>query len=405
MKIKRFVDKDSRGAMAQARSALGPEAVILSNKRVGNQIELVAAIDIDEIARLAEDSDPATADTPAGLTLVNSSSTLSGLQEELGQLRSMVEGKLSEDTQQPVSRLSGSAEQILSEVDTQRFAPEATGSEDLLLRLLDFGLSRGLTDVVVRQLPETETAEDAWQLAMRYLCEQLPVMHCDALVDGGGRVALLGTTGVGKTTTLAKLAARYSLRHGKQHLAIVSTDCYRVGGQEQLQAFADYLDVPVFMASDARELRMALDQLQHKKMVLIDTPGFSQRDSRLAAQLELLTASGYATDSYLVLPATCAQKSLLDVVNAYEKTALSGAIVTKIDEAVELGGVIDVAVEARLPLAYMGTGQKVPEDLAPIEAQEFMNRALTRDVVEQRQSSLSQTLQNSLAAAMNRAIT
>ncbi|MFK7974648.1 MAG: flagellar biosynthesis protein FlhF [Halioglobus sp.] len=390
MKIKRFIDKDSRGAMAQARSALGPEAVILSNKRVGNQIELVAAIDIDEIARLAESSSTGSADSPASLSLVNSDSTLDGLQRELGQLRSLVEGRLSREA--GVS-IADSAE------------PESSENQSLIGRLLDFGLSRNSADLVARQIPETDTTEHAWALAVEYLRDQLPVTVPDSMVDSGGRVALVGTTGVGKTTCLAKIAARFVLRQGKENLAIVSTDCYRVGGQEQLQAFADYLDVPLFVASDARELRMVLDQLQHKKMVLVDTPGFSQKDAQLGDQISLLRGSGYTIDPYLVLPATGAQRALYEVVNAYEKTALAGAVVTKLDEAVELGGVIDVAVETRLPLAYMGVGQKVPEDLIPLDAQAFMNKALELTVAEQPTNSLSKTLQNSLAAAMNRAMT
>lgn len=399
MKIKRFVDKDSRGAMAQARSALGPEAVILSNKRVGNQIELVAAIDIDEIARLAENAENAAGAAPASLSLVSSDPALSGLQRELGDLRSMVEGQLGGAALQPVQGTSGAPvqDEPAAEVATQI-------RETLPPRLLNLGLSSALCSDITAQLPATDTIEDAWALALDYLQEHLAVMPSDAMVDGGGRVALLGTTGVGKTTSLAKLAARFVLRHGKEHLALVSTDCFRVGGQEQLQAFADYLDVPLFVATDARELRMALDQLQHKKMVFIDTPGFSQRDSRFAAQLETLHATGYAIDSYLVLPATGAHRSLREVVTAFDERALAGAVITKLDEAVELGGVLDVAVQSGLPLAYMGNGQKVPEDLQPIQAQEIINKALALTADEPRQRSLSQTLQNSLVAAMNRAI-
>lgn len=397
MKIKRFVDKDSRGAMAQARTALGPEAVILSNKRVGNQVELVAAIDIDEIARLAENPGSTPSTAPAALSLVNSDSALSGLQRELGDLRSMVEGQLSGVSERSPSEVSPREEQPV--------IPANQKSSELEARLLNLGLSSALADSVADQLPVTDSVEDAWALALDYLQDRLAVMPPDTMIDGGGRVALLGTTGVGKTTTLAKLAARFVLRHGKEQLALVSTDCYRVGGQEQLRAFADYLDVPLFVATDARELRMVLDQLQHKKMVLIDTPGFSQRDSLFSEQLELVGATGYPIDSYLILPATGAQRSLHEVVNALGAPALAGAVITKLDEAVELGGILDVAVQSQLPLAYVGMGQKVPEDLQPAQSQALIQKALALTTPEQRSRSLSQTLQSSLVAAMNRAMT
>lgn len=398
MKIKRFVDKDSRGAMAQARSALGPEAVILSNKRVGNQVELVAAIDLDEIARLAEATETGAQTHGANLTVVNSDSALSGLRQEVGNLRSMVEG-----------RMTGAAEAEGPESSHQA-SPAVTAGENtvsgdaLLARLGDLGVSRELSKNILQQLPATSDLEEYWALALDYIAEHVAVMAPDSMVDGGGIVALLGTTGVGKTTTLAKLAARFVLRHGKEQLALVSTDCYRVGGQEQLQAFANYLDVPLFVASDARELRLVLDQVQHKKMVLIDTPGFSQRDPRLAAQLELLISSGYAIDPYLILPATASARAAREVIDALGERALSGAVITKLDEAVELGGPLGVAMEARIPLAYVGTGQKVPEDMIPANTQTLINKALELTSVA-RPPSLSKTLQDTLTAAINRAST
>ena len=379
MKIKRFVDKDSRGAMAQVRSALGPEAVILSNKRVGDQIEMVAAIDLDEIAQLADKSAGHAAPSPPNLALVNNEPTLSGLQRELGDLRSMVERGVDE---------------TLGEQSVQSDAGE------LRQRLLAFGLPPAFIDDLVSMLPATGCTEDAWALAQEAMREQLPVLPLDSLVDGGGLLALRGTAGCGKTTTLAKLAARFVLRHGKEKIALVTTDCYRVGGQEQLQAFAQYLEVPLFVATDARELRMTLDQLQHKRLVLIDMPGLSQRNlEAVRAQDEMLGGSGYPIESCVVLPATSSGRVLDETVRAFAHGACA-AVVVKQDEAEEPGAALGALMTHRLPLAYVGTGQKVPQDLVPATADFFFNQV--PESTDQQTASLSQTLQDSLAASVTR---
>lgn len=384
MKIKRFVDKDSRGAMAQARSALGPEAVILSNKRVNGQIELVAAVDLEEIAAHGTgEQEIVPSGQVANLSLVSNDSTLSSLQQELSNLRSMVEGKLSDLAWQDMAGI-----------------PSAKAA--LQARLAELGLSRGMAGTIADHLPIQEDLDAYWKLAVDHLVGRLCVPTPDSMLDSGGLVALLGATGVGKTTTIAKLAARYVLRHGKEHLALVTTDCYRVGGQEQLQAYANYLDVPLFAATDESELRLTLDQLQHKKMVLIDTGGMSQRDPRLRGQFAMLNSVGYDIDCYAVLAATAPQGVLHEVINVFGANGLSGSIVTKLDEAVGLGGILEVAIESQLPLAYATSGQQVPEDLLPVRADDFVHQVL--DIAVEQPASLSETLQESLSAKINRAL-
>jgi len=229
----------------------------------------------------------------------------------------------------------------------------------------------------------------------------LPVMAQDQLIDTGGRIALRGTTGSGKTTTLAKLAARFVLRHTKEQLALITTDCYRVGGQEQLQAFADYLGVPLFIASDGKELRMALDQLQHKKLVLVDTAGLSQRDSAgIHGQSELLRQSGYDIGSCLVLPATATGRVLQETLEAFDSDNTLALVVTKQDETPEPGVVVGALVQNRIPLAYVGTGQKVPQDLVSATADTLLDAA--PDKTAQRSSSLSETLRSSLSVSATR---
>ena len=213
-------------------------------------------------------------------------------------------------------------------------------------------------------------------MALQMLASRVPVMREDALLDDGGVVAFLGATGVGKTTTIAKLAARFVLRHQRDQVALITTDCYRIGGQEQLQTFARYLGIPVVVATDDHELREALDYLMPRRLVLIDSAGMSQRDPRMREQFNTLNAVGYNIDSYVVLPATAQLRALREVVSLFGEDALAGAVITKVDESADLGGVLDVLIEHRLPVAYVSAGQKVPKDLVPASARALIDRAV-----------------------------
>jgi len=177
-------------------------------------------------------------------------------------------------------------------------------------------------------------------------------------------VALLGPTGVGKTTTVAKLAARFALRHGRRHVALVSTDSFRVGAEEQLFIFGKLLGVPVFSAGDASELGRVLDHVRDRRLVLIDNAGLNPRDLRLGAQLEMNRCVPFIK-SYLVLSAVLQSGVLREVVRAYRDVRLQGCILTKLDEAVTLGDLLGTVIRERLPVAYAADGQRVPEDLHP----------------------------------------
>lgn len=357
MKIKRFLERDSRTAMARARAELGVDAVILSNKTVDGQVELVAAIDLDEAdfehsetlaeRRREQGSGPAAVDA----------ATLAGLQRELGYLRSMIEGKL-------------------SQLSWRDMAGMPSAKAALQARLAGLGLTAGLCAPMVDILPAQGDVDDYWQVVLQMLVSRLAVPEADALINKGGIVALMGATGVGKTTTIAKLAARAVLKRGRDDVALVTTDCYRVGGQEQLQIFAQYLGIPCVVATDNRELQSALAKLKSRRLVLIDTAGMSQRDPRLHQQYETLHSTGYDIDTYLVLAATAQLRTLRETVELFSSNELTGAIVTKVDEAVELGAMLEVLIERDLTLAYVCNGQQVPNDLSPAVAREFVDQAV-----------------------------
>jgi flagellar biosynthesis protein FlhF len=250
-------------------------------------------------------------------------------------------------------------------------------TRDLLLAGYSASLARTITD----KLPDDFNAAEAQGWLASLLARNLATIDpVDELVARGGVYALIGPTGVGKTTTTAKLAARCAVRYGAGKLALLTTDSYRVGAQDQLRIYAKILGVAVHTVSDRHDLRQALESVRGKHLVLIDTVGIGQRDSRVAEQTQLLDHPDISR--LLLLNAAAQAETLEEVVTTYRRatdgtpTALAGAIVTKVDEAARTGGVLDVAIRNRLTLHYATNGQRVPEDLAIANARYLIDRSL-----------------------------
>jgi len=193
-------------------------------------------------------------------------------------------------------------------------------------------------------------------------------------VERGGVYALVGPTGVGKTTTTAKLAARCVVKYGAQSLGLITTDSYRIGAQDQLRIYGKILGVQVYTAQSEADLAQLLSTLSRKHLVLIDTVGMGQRDDRLAEQTRMLAQSDVRR--ILLLNAVAQAETLEDVARNYRGDGLHGAIITKLDEAVKLGGVLDVVIRHKLTLHYLATGQRVPEDLFLAESPGLLRRCL-----------------------------
>jgi flagellar biosynthesis protein FlhF len=183
------------------------------------------------------------------------------------------------------------------------------------------------------------------------------------MAEDGGVFAIVGPTGVGKTTSLAKIAARFVLRHRVDDLGLVCTDTYRVGARHQLLNFARLLRAPMQVAENAGDLRRILDGFAHKKLVLIDTAGMSQRDVRLTSQFDTLKAEGHSVRTVLALSAGADRGCLNEAMNVFKAARPEALIVTKLDEAATLGGVLSLSIRSNLPVAYLSDGQRVPEDL------------------------------------------
>lgn len=250
--------------------------------------------------------------------------------------------------------------------DRQRRSPARAA---LTKHLFAAGFSAQLVQMMVDNLPENVEDMDGGMDWIRSVLESnLPVMEDeDALMERGGVFALMGPTGVGKTTTTAKLAARCVMRFGASKVALLTTDSYRIGGHEQLRIFGKILGVSVHAVKDGADLQLALSELRNKHIVLIDTIGMSQRDRLVSEQIAMLCRAGQPVQRLLLLNATSHGDTLNEVVQAYQRAPdqqpLAGCILTKLDEATNLGGVLDTVIRYKLPVHYVSTGQKVPENL------------------------------------------
>jgi len=290
-------------------------------------------------------------------------------------------------------------ESQLSVLQWDRFSQSHPVRTVLLNLMSEMGLGADICDLVISHLDQlNDDPHKVWQQALGILARCLPISRRDLLAEGG-IVALVGSTGVGKTTTIAKLAARFAHTHGKRSVAMISTDHFRVGAQEQLQHFARLLEVPMLTASNSEELADRLDMLTDKKLVLIDTAGMSQRDLRLSEQFHKLQHSAPQIKPYLVLSANTQLAALNQTIESFGKVRLAGAFVTKLDEAASLGGIITASIRHQLPLTYCGTGQRVPEDLEAAKTHRIISKA-----VNLMQHYSEQTDQEALALRYNHII-
>ena len=243
----------------------------------------------------------------------------------------------------------------------------------LTTRLLDAGFSPGLIRKLCDSLSEDVTDEMVWAADVLQR-NVLTGENEPDIEDQGGVYAMIGSTGVGKTTSTAKLATSFATRHGAANLGLITLDAYRVGAHEQLRAYGRILGVPVHTAHDRAALEDLLDLLSGKKMVLIDTAGLAQRDARTRDLLDML--SHRSIKRLLVVNAAQQGETIEDVLNAYSANQARGIILSKLDEAVKLGPALDALIRQHLKVVAISNGQRVPEDWHRLGAQALVNRAL-----------------------------
>ena len=274
-----------------------------------------------------------------------------------------------------IRSMRGMLESQLTELAWSTRAKREPAKAIVLREMLSAGFSASLARYLTERIP-SELGTEPLKWIQSVLLRNLSTRpNENEILEKGGVFALVGPTGVGKTTTTAKLAARCVMHHGAGKLALITTDGYRIGGFEQLRIYGKILGVMVHSVKDEADLRIALSELKNKHTVLIDTAGVGQRDQMVAEQVAMLQGAGTPVQRLLCLNATSTGETLNEVVRAYRGDGLAGCILTKLDEAATIGSVLDVIIRQKLMLYYVANGQRVPEDLHLARGQYLVDRA------------------------------
>jgi flagellar biosynthesis protein FlhF len=421
MNIKRFFGKNSKLALAQVKEALGDDAVILSNRTVkgGNEIMAFSAAEMESItasddtevtlsANVVEDSRSSTLEELFKKRMHSEKASIpqtSNFNEDVAKESSheMMEASLAESKAQAkavnmqiasmmneIRNMRNIIESQLAEISWSATQQREPIKSKILSTLLTAGFSPGLSKQLVDNLPEKQNEIDAKKWIETVLLKNLETMPKeDEILDKGGVFAIVGPTGVGKTTTTAKLAARFVMKYGTDKIGLITTDSYRIGGHEQLRIYGKILGVMVHSVKDEADLKIALRELKNKHTILIDTVGVSQRDKMVAEQIAMLSNKQLNIKKLLCLNATNTGDTLIDVIKAYRGQGLSGCVMTKIDEAITLGNVLDVMIREKLKLHYVTNGQRVPEDLHLPHKQQLVHRTFSRGIAKDSPFQLS----------------
>ena len=457
MKIKRYMAASMRAALALVRSEQGPDAVILSSRRVEEGIEVIAAVDYDEALFVdatlkktpALPDLPASAPEPAPVVAVKPPrAALVAMAAPIAQAAPAARVFEAPAVAQaaPVAPVAAAAprrataplavtrpvtaavavpakkvpENVRAAAPERPPQPQGHAPQPMLrrspqpvqqaapaARAFDAGylaMQRELKDL--REMLQGELAHMGWNdkrlrdpVQARVL-EQLTAMDIapdiaaalaaktpqhtgvknqehipltllakylrtvdKASALNSGVIAIVGPTGAGKTTTIAKLAARWTMQYGSKDLALVSTDGYRIGAREQLATYARILGAPMHSANNGKELSRVLERLRGKKMVLIDTAGMGPRDVRLSEHLSELQLGAAGARVLLALPAQGEANAQEEIVKSFARVAPAACVLTKLDEAASLGAVLSTTLRHKLPIAYLCNGQRVPEDV------------------------------------------
>ena len=414
MQVKRFFAADMRQAMKLVRDELGADASIIANRRVAGGVELTAALDYQIPA--APSRQP---NAELESELRKTQARITSAQTELSTRAKADAGKDGQLFAAPAKAAAERASALARSAPQSAATALPTGDQQMLAamrfelhglrelievqlgsiawgqlqtrkpqqaslwrRLQRMGISAELGRALLEKVATITEPRQAWRMLLAHLAHAIATVPTEPLEEGGV-IALVGPAGMGKTTTLAKLAARYVLKYGAQNIALVSMDSYRIGAQEQLKTLGRILNVSVTHVDPGQSLTQALAPLARRKVVLIDTAGLPASDPALRMQLETLAVRGVKAKNYLVLAATSQSQVLKAAYHSYKHCGLAGCILTKLDEATSLGEVLGLAISQRLPVAYVADGPRIPDDLQLPRSHQLVSRAVSLQVAEE----------------------
>ncbi|ADC71682.1 flagellar biosynthetic protein FlhF [Thioalkalivibrio sp. K90mix] len=378
MNVRRYRARDMRDAMRQVREQQGEDAVILSSRRVDGWLEVVAALE-DGDAGVPEREQQAavnavhtpreahpSASRPSPGSAWPADPELAAMRQELRDLRSLLTRQHSDN-------------------EAAQWAARHPLAAECKSRLMDRGFSESLARSLAGSILDDSTVEQAWERLRARLSGAIATRHPDIL-DEGGVLALVGPTGVGKTTTLARIALRQIRRMGADSVTLVTLDTQRIGATRQLQAFAQMAGVSLRVLQNPRELRDMAARAEDGHLILADTAGQAPSvvgdESLFAGWPDRVRC-----ESWLVVSATTQASALRRVLDAFRKTEPAALVLTKLDEAEQLGETLSVLLDQHLGLTFVSDGQRIAEDFHRVETGDLTRRALGEERNPARRSS------------------
>lgn len=421
----KFIAANSAEALRMVREKMGSDAMVLSTKDVPEGVEIVA-ISPDALSYLSTQKTPFPSKSTTQPT--NTYTSEAPLERKPGTIPSLG-GLVIADVLQNSPRARGldrspviqpselqannspehskanlatpiespRVERLIAEVEEVKkmlqshlatnywgnMQQQAVNQAEVTKALLSAGFSPKLCAQLVQDLTDEGDVKALLNQAQQKLEGMIKLVDPISAFDQGGVFAFIGPTGVGKTTTVAKVAARCVLRYGRNQVALLTTDTYRIGAQEQLKVFAKILGLPVVSLRDSEDLASKLDELSQRKIILLDTAGVNQRDVLMIEQSQLLKEGSRYAHRILVMSSTTDLRTQEDVIMLHnqvakdgDKSSILGAIITKTDEAAQLAPVLDCLIRHELPLLFLSNGQRVPEDLSQANIPYLAHRAM-----------------------------
>lgn len=413
MKLKRVLAKDTRTALAMIKASLGNDAVILSNNKIAGEVEIVAAIDYDDNREKAKAK-------PKSSTIFSDrlSASLNLIKPDENKAKRPTAKSMTTSESRQINDFGSSGKQAgtISQVNTNDQTPANNNMVRMekelgLLRLLLeqqmkqsqsksqantfisaaalkvarklelMGFEKRLIDTVLSQLPAYDDADQLWDNTQQWLQDKLTTSP-QGIVHKAGIYALVGPTGVGKTTAIGKLGAQLAMKHGKHKVALISMDQQRIGARDQLRVFGTMLGIDVHHVAGFTELTTTLNQMAHKDYVLVDTSGGNPFDAHIQNLVDGLVGVSHQINIYLTLAANSQSHSLHYLMKHY-LGQVKGVVATKLDECLPLGGLLSALIESQQLLVMITDGQRIPLDLSYPSSQQLVTKALEAQLTEE----------------------
>ncbi|MEN6374004.1 MAG: flagellar biosynthesis protein FlhF [Smithella sp.] len=386
MQVKRYEVSSISEAMAKIKEDLGTEAIILSTKKIKNTmgevaLEVMAARDEKVIPPIK----PTINSVPSASSRLTESTEdiYHFIREEIGELKEIIRaGQKEKSVTEELEELKETMDKFFDLLGARKRRSNPEVNRKVYYQLLSCGFSRATACSILEEIgtqvssQDQLTEQDVLQIVEQYVINSIPVVN--TAKEEKRIKAYVGATGVGKTTTLAKLAARYSLMQ-KKSVGLITLDTFRIAAIEQLKTYAKIMGIRMEVASTRETFQKSLQLLSDKDVILVDTPGRSCVDDSYLGLMDTMLQNGNIETS-LLISSTASEDNQLDMVTKYLPFNYDNLIITKTDESRRFGILYDVINKARKPVSFLTCGQNVPQDIEEVTPHKMANLIMRRVV-------------------------